>query len=127
MSRTLLPRNTEKLRRRHAGLLRRRRTQHILATQGGAGSRRLFGAGKSMAPAGRKQRRRSTRISPEAAHRSIRLADPLITYTITERDAAGPFIDAMPTDLMAESNCVRSGIRECSKRWRKNSTAARIS
>jgi len=27
-------------------------------------------------------------------------ADPLTSYTITEQDASGPFIDAMPTDMM---------------------------
>jgi len=29
--------------------------------------------------------------------------DPLTTYTITEQDVAGPFIDAVPTDLMEQS------------------------
>lgn len=29
--------------------------------------------------------------------------DPLTTYTITEQDAAGPFIDAMPSDMMDEA------------------------
>jgi lipoprotein-anchoring transpeptidase ErfK/SrfK len=30
-------------------------------------------------------------------------ADPLTTYTITEQDAAGPFIDTMPRDMMEEA------------------------
>jgi lipoprotein-anchoring transpeptidase ErfK/SrfK len=30
-------------------------------------------------------------------------SDPLTTYTITEQDASGPFIDELPSDLMAQS------------------------
>jgi lipoprotein-anchoring transpeptidase ErfK/SrfK len=42
-----------------------------------------------------------TGMSNEETISVLRAAvDPLITYTITQQDAAGPFIDAMPRDMM---------------------------
>lgn len=36
-------------------------------------------------------------------------SDPLISYTITEQDAAGPFIDVMPTDMMDKAKLPTMG------------------
>ena len=55
-----------------------------------------------------------TRQALEAYQKSSRApldasGDPLTTYTITEQDAAGPFIDALPRDMMDQAKLTALG------------------
>ena len=101
-----LPQHGDRLRQTPADAKLRRRVERT----GGARSRRLLARARSMAPPARtpSARGRPSRAAPASlatkAARGIEMAaDPLTTYVITAADAAGPFIGAVPDDMMEKS------------------------
>ena len=73
--------------------------QQMLATQV-ALDRAGFSAGEIDAVGGTKTRQALEAFQKSSSGAPAISGDPLMAYTITEQDAAGPFVEVMPTDMM---------------------------
>src|SRR3954471_2493254 len=77
-------------------------SQQMLAMQV-ALDRAGFSAGEIDGQGGAKTRQALEAYQKNSGAPPDTSGDPLTTYTITEQDAAGPFIDTLPADMMAQA------------------------
>ncbi len=85
-----------------AGLRANSTNQQMLATQV-ALDRAGFSPGEIDGVGGTKTRLALSAYQSASGAQLDTAGDPLTTYAITEQDAAGPFIDTMPRDMMEEA------------------------
>ena len=70
------------------------------ADQNAPGAIAISESPRACSPQASRMRRRSRRLRAPA--------EPILSYTITQQDVAGPFIGTMPEDMMGAPSCPRS-------------------